>query len=156
MKRLLVVLAATLLSACTSQAPAPANQEPAATSSTIPVTTKSQEALARFKEGEALLDNIRFSEAAAKFSEAMKLDPDFVLARAYHGAAGRVAAPAGTGRFRRLAVGAALRLQPLGRDQGGGRGVAIALLAGLGAAAATERSGLAQADYLRRSPSRPC
>ena len=88
MKTSLVVIAVVLLAGCSSQpASTPASQQPNAASTTISVTSKSPEAVAHFQKGEALLDNLRTEEAAEEFSQALKLDPDFVLARAYHGLA---------------------------------------------------------------------
>ena len=88
MKTSLIVIAVALQIGCSSQpAPTPADQQPTATSTTISVTSKSPEAIAHFKKGELLLDNLRPAEAAEEFSQALKLDPDFVLARAYHGQA---------------------------------------------------------------------
>ena len=88
MKTSLIAIAAALLAACSSQpASTAASQQPDATSTTISVTSKSPEAVAHFQKGETLLDNLRTSEAAEEFSQALKLDPDFVLARAYHGQA---------------------------------------------------------------------
>jgi tetratricopeptide (TPR) repeat protein len=53
----------------------------------ISATTKSPDALAHFQKGELLLNNIRFSEAADEFAQALKIDPDFALAHAFHGQA---------------------------------------------------------------------
>src|SRR5688500_18820785 len=84
----LFVAAAAVLIGCSSQpASTTESQQPNATSATIPVTSKSPEAVAHFQNGEMLLDNLRTSEAAEAFSQALKLDPDFILARAYHGQA---------------------------------------------------------------------
>src|SRR5207247_715773 len=58
-----------------------------------PVTSKTPQALEHFKKGEALLDNLRNAEAAEEFAEALKLEPDFVLAHALHGQA--IFGPAG-------------------------------------------------------------
>ncbi len=88
MKTTLIVIGAALLTGC-SPPPAspPASQQPTASSTTISMTSKSPEAVAHFQKGEMLLDNLRTAEAAEEFSQALKLDPDFVLARAYHGQA---------------------------------------------------------------------
>lgn len=86
MKAPLFVVAALLLSGCS----APPSSTPASappTPTTIPITSKSPEALAHFQKGEMLLDNLRTDEAAEEFSQALKADPAFVLARAYHGQA---------------------------------------------------------------------
>jgi tetratricopeptide (TPR) repeat protein len=53
----------------------------------ITATSASPEAIEHFRKGEALLDNLRFGEAAAEFDQALKLDPKFVLARALRGVA---------------------------------------------------------------------
>jgi Flp pilus assembly protein TadD len=85
---LLVVLALTL-GACSAQndsAPAQAPAEPTA-NATIPISSKSPEAVEQMKEGEQLLENLRPVEAAAKFNDALKLDANFTLARAMHGQA---------------------------------------------------------------------
>jgi tetratricopeptide (TPR) repeat protein len=89
MKRVLFVIAAATLTACTSPPPSSSTSAAgtAATSSatTITATSKSPEALEHFRKGEALLDNLRTTEAAEEFSQALKLDPDFVLGHVYHG-----------------------------------------------------------------------
>jgi tetratricopeptide (TPR) repeat protein len=86
MKYAFPLVAAALLAGCSSQsAPAPAAQQAPAASPTITATSKSQEAIDHFKKGEALFDNLRTTEAAAEFEQAIKLDPDFALARAFHG-----------------------------------------------------------------------
>ena len=88
MKTSFIVIAAALVAGCSSEpASTPASQQPNATSTTISVTSKSPEAVAHFQKGEPLLDNLRTTEAAEEFSQALKLDPDFALARAYHGLA---------------------------------------------------------------------
>jgi len=88
MNKSVFVLAAVLLSACSSQpAPTPASQTSSATSATITVTSKSPEAIAHFQKGETLLQNLRTVEAAGEFARALQIDPDFVLARAYLGQA---------------------------------------------------------------------
>src|SRR6476661_1988040 len=89
MKRVLFVIAAATLTACTSPPPSSSTSAAgtAATSSatTITATSKSPEALEHFRKGEALLDNLRTTEAAEEFNQALKLDPDFVLGHVYHG-----------------------------------------------------------------------
>jgi tetratricopeptide (TPR) repeat protein len=88
MKFVLLVVTCAALTACSSQPkPTPDTQQPAASAATITATSKSPEAVAHFKKGEMLLDNLRTTEAAAEFDQAIKLDPDFVLARALHGVA---------------------------------------------------------------------
>jgi tetratricopeptide (TPR) repeat protein len=57
------------------------------TASIVTMTSKSPEAVQHLKRGEALLVNVRTSEAAAEFEQALKLDPDFILAHAYRGQA---------------------------------------------------------------------
>ena len=84
----LTVVAVAVMIGCSSQpASTPASEQPNAASATIPATSKSPEAVAHFQNGEMLLDNLRTAEAAEAFSQALKLDPDFILARAYHGQA---------------------------------------------------------------------
>jgi Flp pilus assembly protein TadD len=88
MKHVLLVTAAAVLTACSSQpAAAPAAQQPAATDVTITATSKSPEAVAHFKKGEEFFDNLRTTEASDEFDQALKLDSGFVLAHAYHGLA---------------------------------------------------------------------
>jgi uncharacterized lipoprotein YmbA len=83
MKHVLLVTAAAVLTACSSQpAPAPTAQQPAATDVTITATSKSPEAVAHFKKGEELFDNLRTTEASDEFDQALKLDSGFVLAHA--------------------------------------------------------------------------
>jgi tetratricopeptide (TPR) repeat protein len=80
---LIVVLA---VSACSTSQPQPqASVVPA--NAVISISSKSPEAVAHMKKGEALLVNLRTAEAGAEFAEALKLDSDFVLAHAYHGQA---------------------------------------------------------------------
>jgi tetratricopeptide (TPR) repeat protein len=85
MKKLLVCLMTTGLFGCSNAATPPASQETA--QKEIPITTKSPEAMAAFSKGRDALDNLRFAEAVEPLSEALKLDPDFVTARALHGGA---------------------------------------------------------------------
>jgi tetratricopeptide (TPR) repeat protein len=94
MKHLLLVAAAAAMTACSSPSStsttaghtaAPSANAPATT--TITATTKSPEALTHFKKGTDLFDNLRTTEAAVEFAEALKLDPDFALAHVYHGLA---------------------------------------------------------------------
>jgi Flp pilus assembly protein TadD len=83
MNRLLATLAVLSAVACsTAQAPA---QAPEAVTPEIPTTSKSPEAIEFFKKGRDLADHVRFGEAAAALSQAIKADPDFALAIAYHG-----------------------------------------------------------------------
>jgi tetratricopeptide (TPR) repeat protein len=84
---LLVVVTAALLAGCSSPAPSAKTEQTAAPATAISRTSKSPEAVAHLQKGETLLDNLRITEAADEFSQALKLDPDFVLARAYHGQA---------------------------------------------------------------------
>jgi hypothetical protein len=82
---LIVVLA---VSACSTSTPQPqASAAPA--NAVISITSKSPDAVEHMKKGEALLVNLRTAEAGAQFAEALKIDPDFVLAHAYHGQATR-------------------------------------------------------------------
>ena len=86
MKHVLLVVATAVLSACSSQSrQTPAAQQGPAKKAEIGVTSKSPEAVAHFKKGQVLFDNLRVTEAAAEFGEALKLDPEFAQARAYHG-----------------------------------------------------------------------
>jgi tetratricopeptide (TPR) repeat protein len=80
MRKLFLSIASSSLFACTPSAP-PAPPPPAE----ISITSNSPEAVGHFKTGRALAENLRVSEAAAEFSQALTLDPDFVLARAYLG-----------------------------------------------------------------------
>src|SRR6266513_2538151 len=80
MKRLFVALAVLSLFACTAPAP-----EPTKAPAEVPITSKSTEAIDHFKKGRDLTDNSRLPEAAQEFEQALKLDPDFALAMAYHG-----------------------------------------------------------------------
>ena len=82
MKRLFVALAVLSLFACTAAAPAPESPKAPAE---VPITSKSTEAIDHFKKGRDLADNSRLAEAAQEFEQALKLDPDFALAMAYHG-----------------------------------------------------------------------
>src|SRR5437867_4448732 len=85
MRRVLASFAALLACSCSSaNAPAPA-KTPAAQE--ISITSKSPEAVEHFKKGRDLAENIRTTEAAQEFEQALKLDGGFALARAYHGAA---------------------------------------------------------------------
>jgi tetratricopeptide (TPR) repeat protein len=74
-----------VVSACSNSTSQP--QESASDKAVISITSKSPEAIAHIKKGEALLVNVRAEEARAEFAEALKLDSDFVLAHAYHGQA---------------------------------------------------------------------
>jgi tetratricopeptide (TPR) repeat protein len=85
MKRF-IILAAALIASC-APPPGSTTEQSNSASTTISVTTTSPEARSHFEKGRALLDNLRTVEAADEFSQALKLDPDFVLARAYHGQA---------------------------------------------------------------------
>ena len=88
MKYTFLAVTAVALAACSSQpAAAPAAAPPAASAAMISVTSKSPEAVAHFKKGEELFDNLRTVEATDEFSQALKLDPDFALAHAFHGLA---------------------------------------------------------------------
>ena len=84
MKHVFHVIAAALVVGSSQVAPAAAQQTPA-DGVTITATSKSPEAVAQFKKGEALFDNLRTTEAAEAFAQALKLDSDFVLAHAFHG-----------------------------------------------------------------------
>jgi len=81
MRTLVVTLLTAALTGCSS--PPPKSEAPAPTG-LISETTKSPEALEHFHKGQALFYNLRTADAAAEFEQALRLDPDFVLARAYH------------------------------------------------------------------------
>ena len=85
MKLLSPVFAALLFAACSSGSTTRAPQE--SSSSTIPITSQSPEAIARFQKGVDLLDNLRTAEAEDEFSAAIALDAGFVQAHAYRGQA---------------------------------------------------------------------
>jgi Flp pilus assembly protein TadD len=107
LKRSLIALAVTLLAGCSAQ-PTQTAAPPAPT--TITITSKSPEALAHFQKGEALLDNLRTAEAAAEFSQALTLDPEFGLAQAYHGQA--IPGPEGLKEIEAAAAGASHLSEP--------------------------------------------
>jgi Flp pilus assembly protein TadD len=90
MKAPLFLVLALALSACSTErhasAPAQVPNEPAA-NATLPMSSKSPEAITQMKEGEQLLENLRPVDAAAKFNDALKLDPNFAFARALLGQA---------------------------------------------------------------------
>ena len=69
MKLLSPVFAALLFAACSSGSTTRAPQE--SSSSTIPITSQSPEAIARFQKGVDLLDNLRTAEAENEFSAAI-------------------------------------------------------------------------------------
>ena len=88
MKQIGPALAVFLLVACS--APPPSSSPAAASSAaaaTMPITSKSSEAIEHLKKGEILQVNQRTPEAVAEFDAALKLDPDFVLAHVAHGSA---------------------------------------------------------------------
>lgn len=81
MKVGLAIVGAALLSACSStpsSAPAAGSSAPA----TIPITTKSPEALAHYKKGVALFENAHTAEGVQELTQAIALDPDFAAAKA--------------------------------------------------------------------------
>lgn len=82
MRTLVVTLVTAALAGCSS---APPKAEAPAGTGLISETTKSPEALEHFHKGQALFYNLRTADAAAEFEQALRLDPDFVLARAFHG-----------------------------------------------------------------------
>ena len=88
MKYMLVAALATL-TACSSPPPPAASTTQAAApgSATITATSSSAEAVDHFRKGEELLDNLRTTEAAEEFAQALRLDPNFALAHVYHGLA---------------------------------------------------------------------
>ena len=83
MKRLFCGIVALSLSGCSSGTTSPPSNQPAE----IPITSKSPEAIDHFKKGRTLLENVRSTEAAEEFNQAVTLDPEFVSARAYLGIA---------------------------------------------------------------------
>jgi tetratricopeptide (TPR) repeat protein len=83
MKLFALVLGALLLTGCSSGTTTTAPRE--SSSATIPITSKSPDAVARFQRGVDMLDNLRTAEAETEFRAALALDPEFVQARAYHG-----------------------------------------------------------------------
>lgn len=85
---ILAFVAVIALAGCASESSTtPEKQAAAPSAGMVPITSKSEDAVAQFRKGEMLAVNSRVSEAAAAFEEALKLDPDFVLAHAYHGSA---------------------------------------------------------------------
>jgi tetratricopeptide (TPR) repeat protein len=89
MTRLLPLLAALTVVSCAAPSnPAPTTKpEAAPPAATVPITSKSPDAVALFRKGEMLVNNSRVAEAADAFAEALKLDPNFALAHAGHGQA---------------------------------------------------------------------
>ncbi len=86
MKYLLFVVAVAALTACSSSSSSTQAAEQATpVGVTITATSKSPEAITHFHKGELLFDNLRTTEAAEEFAQAIALDPDFVLAHVYHG-----------------------------------------------------------------------
>ena len=59
--------------------------KPVATTTEVPVTSKSPDAIKAFTEGRDLTDGERGPEAVALFKKAIELDPDFAQAHAYLG-----------------------------------------------------------------------
>src|SRR2546427_312418 len=84
MKKLLVCLAMLPLFGCAGTPPETAQRS---ATRDIPVPSKSPEAIDHFEKGRTLFENQRPAEAAAELDQALKLDADFALARALHGAA---------------------------------------------------------------------
>jgi len=103
MKLLCPVFAALLFAACSSGSTTRAPQESSSTA--IPITSQSPDAVARFQRGVELLDNLRTAEAEKEFSAALALDPGFVQAHAYHGQA--VPGPDGLEEIRSAAAASA-------------------------------------------------
>jgi tetratricopeptide (TPR) repeat protein len=87
MKLRLLVVAASLCAGCSAQPAATPGAEAPAKPTTVTMTSKSPEAIERVKKGEVLLDNLRPDEAQREFEAALQIDPDFALARAFHGQA---------------------------------------------------------------------
>ena len=87
MKNLFLLASLVLLSACSAQpGPAESAATPAPAAATIPITTKSPEALEHFKKAQTLFENARTAEGVEELTRAIKIDPDFLSARALHGA----------------------------------------------------------------------
>src|SRR3954470_13143061 len=82
-----LLVAACLCAGCSAQPASAPQAQTQARGTIVPITSKSPEAVEHLKKGEVLLDNLRVDEAQREFDAALKLDPDFVLARAYHGQA---------------------------------------------------------------------
>ena len=83
--RVMTVTVALAVSASLTQ-PARAVAQPGAkAAATITATSSSPQAVEHLRKGEQLLDNVRTADAAKEFAQALKLDPHFVLAHAYHG-----------------------------------------------------------------------
>ena len=57
----------------------------AAATTTVPVTSKSPDAIKLFEQGRDLTDSERGAEAVEPFKKAIELDPDFAQAHAYLG-----------------------------------------------------------------------
>jgi tetratricopeptide (TPR) repeat protein len=55
------------------------------TAASVTATSSSPQAVEHVRRGEQLLDNSRIAEAEKEFAQALKLDPNFILAHAYHG-----------------------------------------------------------------------
>jgi Flp pilus assembly protein TadD len=111
MNKLIYVLGIVLLSACSSQpAPSPASEQSTSATASITVTSASTEAIAHFQKGEGLLQNLRTVEAAEEFAQALKADPNFVLARAYLGQA--TPGPDGLKELEAAAAGASSLPEP--------------------------------------------
>lgn len=85
MKRLFIGIALLSLVGCSREAPSAAVAPPVPTE--IPITSKSPEAIEHFKKGRAFAENLRNIEAVEELNLALKLDPEFVSARAYLGIA---------------------------------------------------------------------
>ena len=81
----LLISAMLLLAACgqkqeATTAPAAEPEMKAEAATEVPITTSSDEARALFLEGRALLDDLHFTDAHAKFVAAVEADPDFAMA----------------------------------------------------------------------------
>jgi tetratricopeptide (TPR) repeat protein len=87
MRALPIVVASLAIVACSESKSQQQDPASGTTAATITMTSKSPEAVAHLKKGEALVVNFRNNEALAEFDQALKLDPEFALARAYHGQA---------------------------------------------------------------------
>ena len=81
----LLVVAVSLCAGCSAQPAATPQTSSQPKTATITMTSKSPEAIEHVQKGEMLFDNLRVDDARKEIEEALRLDPDFVLAHVYHG-----------------------------------------------------------------------
>ena len=110
MTYVVLAVAAALTAWALPQPPTPATAAATTASAPITTTSKSPEAVTYFEKGETLLDNLRVTEAAEAFAQAIKLDPDFLIARVYHGLA--TPGPAGLKEIETAAAAASSLPEP--------------------------------------------